>query len=127
MWKSVSAIFIESARIPQNTARIPRRIGILQEFTQNTEAFKIPLKNTARNTRGIRKRIPYSSSYSEYGKEYGIVHAEYAQNTTKSSFGAGAFALLRIFDHRDRDLPISWNWVAIPIKGLVHNQSLITI
>ena len=50
MWKSVSAIFIESARIPQNTDRIPRRVGILQEFTQNTEAFRIPLKNTARNT-----------------------------------------------------------------------------
>ena len=29
MWKSVSAIFIESARIPQNTARIPHRVRIL--------------------------------------------------------------------------------------------------
>ena len=43
MWKSVSAIFCESARIPQNTDRIPRRVGILQEF-------RIPLKNTAQNT-----------------------------------------------------------------------------
>ena len=59
MWKSVSAIFIDSARIPQNTYRIPRRVGILQEFTQNTEAYRIPLKNTARNT----QTIPYSSSY----------------------------------------------------------------
>ena len=70
MWKSVSAIFIESARIPQNTDRIPRRVGILQEFTQNTEAFRIPLKNTARNTQKntvffivfrIRPRIRYFS------------------------------------------------------------------
>ena len=29
MWKSVSAIFIEGARIPQNTAKIPHRVGIL--------------------------------------------------------------------------------------------------
>ena len=43
MWKSVSTIFIESARIPQNTDRIPRRVGILQEF-------RIPLKNTAQNS-----------------------------------------------------------------------------
>ena len=48
---SESTKFCESARIPQNTVRIPRRIRILQEFTQNTEAIRIPLKNTAQNTR----------------------------------------------------------------------------
>ena len=57
----------------QNTAsrsyslRIHTEYGGLQNTTQEYRA----------EPRRIRKRIPYSSSYSEYGKEYGIFHAEY--------------------------------------------------
>ena len=67
---SESTKFCESARIPQNTVRIPRRVGILRAFTQNTEAFRIPVKNSAQNR-------------AEYAKEYRILHR--IQNTAKNA------------------------------------------
>ena len=76
---SESTKFCESARIPQNTVRIP-------VFSKSAHRIRRPSEYHSRIPRRIRGRIPYSSSYSEYGKEYGIVHAEYAQNTRKSAF-----------------------------------------
>lgn len=60
----------EYPRIPTEYMYSPRvhtEYGGLQNTTQEYRA----------EPRRIRKRIPYSSSYSEYGKEYGILHAEY--------------------------------------------------
>ena len=54
----------------ENTTEYQQNTGILQEFTQNTEAFRIPLKNTARNR-------------AEYAKEYRILHR--IQNTAKNT------------------------------------------
>ena len=104
----------EYPRIPTEYRYSPRvhtEYGGLQNTTQEYRA----------EPRRIRKRIPYSSSYSEYGKEYGIVHAEYAQNTRKSSFAAFAALLWRLFlDDGDRAL-LCVNWVAIPIQGGGHH------
>ena len=105
----------EYPRIPTEYRYSPRvhtEYGGLQNTTQEYRA----------EPRRIRKRIPYSSSYSEYGKEYGIVHAEYAQNTRKSSFDAFALLCRLFLDHDGRARPCV-NWVAIPIHGLGHNRT----
>ena len=103
----------EYPRIPTEYRYSPRvhiEYGGLQNTTQEYRA----------EPRRIRKRIPYSSSYSEYGKEYGIVHAEYAQNTRKSSFDAFALLCRLFLDHDGRARPCV-NWVAIPIQGGRHH------
>ncbi len=113
MWKSVSAIFIESARIPQNTARIPQsrwysprihtEYGGLQNTTQEYRAEYA--RNTQKNTVffivfRIRQRIRYFT----------------CRIPTSIAFAAFARGFWLLLDEGDR-ARLCVDYVAIPIQG----------